>query len=374
MTQEYQINADWKRLAEQIVKPNQRVLVLGASDTGKTTFCRYLIDTARTAALKVALVDADIGQSQIGPPTTVGMKLYEFEDTVNINPSENNSLDTNSSPSENKGEASRIGSDLGADEIYFVGAISPQRNLLPILTGTRLMVDSAIDAGADFIVIDTTGYIHDGAAAMLKQQKIDLIRPNHTVCIGRTKNLDWIVGSYHNTNILKIHNLLPHQLVRSKSSELRKRNRQAKFSDYFQGAELQEIPFEQIKGSRTSFFSGRIAKEKELEVLSELTENEVVYAEWGQRTVSLIAGRKLTLETTKKLKDYLSLNNVASETPTYFEQLLVGLIDVSGTTVGIGIIEKVDFEEKKLQILCKTGIASDTKVLQIGNYKLDNTQ
>ena len=109
-------------------------------------------------------------------------------------------------------------------------------------------------------------------------------------------------------------------------------------------------------------------------MLSELTENEVVYAEWGQRTVSLIAGRKLTLETTKKLKDYLSLNNVASETPTYFEQLLVGLIDVSGTTVGIGIIEKVDFEEKKLQILCKTGIASDTKVLQIGNYKLDNTQ
>lgn len=262
MTQEYQINADWKRLAEQIVKPNQRVLVLGASDTGKTTFCRYLIDTARTAALKVALVDADIGQSQIGPPTTVGMKLYEFEDTVNINPSENNSLDTNSSPSENKGEASRIGSDLGADEIYFVGAISPQRNLLPILTGTRLMVDSAIDAGADFIVIDTTGYIHDGAAAMLKQQKIDLIRPNHTVCIGRTKNLDWIVGSYHNTNILKIHNLLPHQLVRSKSSELRKEIDKLSSATIFKVQNCKKFHLNKSKVHGLPFFLVELQKKK----------------------------------------------------------------------------------------------------------------
>lgn len=373
MNQEYQINTDWKRLAEQIVMPNQRILVLGASDTGKTTFCRYLIDAATSAAMKVALVDADIGQSQIGPPTTVGMKLYINADTNNTTQSKTNNLESASNPFEITKNNSKIELDSDADAIYFVGALSPQRNLLPILTGTRLMVDSATKAGADFIIIDTTGYVHDGAATMLKQQKIDLISPNHIVCIGRSKDLQRIVGSYHNLNMLTIHYLLPHKLVRTKSSDTRKRNRQRKFKEYFEESEIQEIQFEQIKGSRTPFFNGRMANHKELEILSGLTENEIAYAEWGQRTVSLIARSKLTPNATKKLKDYLSLNYVASEITTYFEQRLVGMIDSSGTTVAVGIIEKLDFENKILHIRCKSGINSDIMVLQIGNYKLDDT-
>ncbi len=348
MKQGYQINTDWKRLAEKIVKPNQRVIVLGASDTGKSTFCRYLIDYGCHASLNVALVDADIGQSQIGPPTTVGMKLY-------------NSLQkTDTSQSKDT-----------ADTLYFVGAITPQRNLLPILTGTRLMVDTALDTGAEFIVIDTTGYIHDGAASMLKQQKIDLIRPNHVVCIGRSKDLERIVGCYSDLNWLSVHYLHPHKLVRTKGSEARKRNRNVKFKEYFSDSELQQIPFKQIKGARTPFFNGRIANEKELEILSGLSENDVVYAEWGQRTVSLIARRKLTQDSTKRLKDYLSLTHVTYETSSYFEDRLVGMLNGSGVTGAIGIIEKVDYRNQELHIRCKTGIASDIKVLQFGNYKLE---
>ena len=349
MNHEYQINTDWKRLADQIVMPNQRVLVLGASDTGKSTFCRYLIDCGCAESLKVALVDADIGQSQIGTPTTVGMQHYDSSQKSDISQSE----DT-------------------IDALYFVGAISPQRNLLPTLTGTRLMVDSAINQNAEFIVVDTTGYVHNDAAAMLKQQKIDLIRPNHIVCIGRSKDLERIIGCYRSFNWLTIHYLLPHRLVRKKSSEARKKNRGSKFRQYFDDSELQEIPFEQIRGARTPFFNGRIANQKELEFLSGLTENDVVYAEWGQRSVSLIARRKLTLESTKKLKDYLSLTYVASETASYFDQRLVGMLNDSGITVGIGIIEAIDYNNKELQVRCQSGIASDVKVLQFGEYQFSD--
>ena len=357
MNQGYQINSDWKRLAEKIVKPNQRVIVLGASDTGKSTFCRYLIDYGCHASLKVALVDADIGQSQIGPPTTVGMQRYESPHKTDTSQLENSNSETDS--------------DQNTDALYFVGAITPQRNLLPILTGTRLMVDAALNSGAEFIVIDTTGYIYDGAASMLKQQKIDLIRPNHVVCIGRSKDLERIVGCYRDLNWLSVHYLHPHKLVRTKSSEARKRNRKVKFKEYFVDSELQQVPFQQIKGGRTPFFNGRIANQKELEFLSGLSENDVVYAEWGQRTVSLITRRKLTQDSTKKLKDYLSLTHVAFETSSYFEERLVGMLNSSGVTVAIGLIEKVDYRNQELHVRCKTGIASDIKVLQIGEYKLD---
>ncbi len=374
MNHEYRINADWKRLADQIVMSNQRVLVLGASDTGKSTFCRYLIDCGRAVSLKVALVDADIGQSQIGPPTTVGMQLYDSSQKTDTSQSAEDNSDVNLIEDileKNDKEKALV---QNADAIYFVGAISPQRSLLPLLTGTRLMVDSALNLGAEFIVIDTTGYVHNDTAAMLKQQKIDLIRPDHVVCIGRSKDLERIIGCYRSLNWLTIHYLLPHKSVRIKSSEARKRNRGAKFKRYFEDSKLHRMPFEQIRGARTSFFNGRLANQKELEFLSGLTENDVVYAEWGQRSVNLIGRRKLTQDATKKLRDYLSLTYVASETTSYFDKRLVGMLNDFGVTVAIGIIEAIDYNNKEFQVRCKTGIVSDVKVLQFGEYRLTEKQ
>ena len=377
MNRTYHINPDWKRLAKQIVMPNQRVLVLGASDSGKSTFCRYLIDSACDASLKAALVDADVGQSQIGPPTTIGMKMFE---SAQVGDKHHLPFGGNEDPKTNTEQLAvgknNIGQGLNqkADTLYFVGALSPERNLLPVLTGTRLMVDTAIDAGAEFIVIDTTGYVHDGAASMLKQQKIDLIRPNHIVCLGKSKDLDRIVGCYSNINSLTIHHLLPHKLTRTKSSVARKKNRTERFKIYFADSQLQKISFEKIRGARTSFFNGRIANQKELEILCRLTETDVTYAEWGHRSISLIARRKLTQDATKSLKNYLSLSSVSAETPAYFRQRLVGMVDSAGDTSGIGIIEVVDFQNKELHIRCNSGIASKIKVLQFGDYRYNETQ
>ena len=384
MNYKYLINPDWKRLAERIVMPNQRVLVLGPSDAGKSTFCRYLIDYACAASLKVAFVDADVGQSQIGPPTTIGMKFFEpvpddaapylpFGGYENVTTNQVNS-GTESTHIENTKKKPTDELYHKADALYFVGALSPQRNLLPILTGTRLMVDAGLNAGAEFTVIDTTGYVQDGAAVALKQQKIDLIRPHHLVCIGRSKDLERIVSCYSDLNFLTIHYLLPHKLVRTKSSEARKRNRKAKFEAYFANSELQTVPIEEIRGARTAFFNGRIANQKELEILTRLTEEKIIYAEWGHRSVSLIARRNLPQSATKNLKNYLSLSFVVAETPAYIEQRLVGMVNEEGNTLAIGIIEKMDFQNQALNIRCEPGIAEKIKVLQFGDYRFTDKQ
>ncbi len=385
MNHRYHINPDWKRLAKQIVMPNQRVLVLGASDSGKSTFCQYLIDSACNASLKAALVDTDVGQSQIGPPTTIGIKLFEstqvgdkqhlpFGGYENEDDVPQQKLDQNSNSLVRVQKNAKDELYYKADALYFVGALSPHRNLLPILTGTRLMVDVALEAGADFTVIDTTGYIHEVPAVHLKQNKIDIIHPHHLVCMGRSKDWERIIGCYSNINFLTIHYLLPHKLARTKSSDARKRNRTERFKTYFADSQLQKISFEKIRGARTSFFNGRIANQKELEILCRLTETDVTYAEWGHRSISLIARRKLTQDATKSLKNYLSLSSVSDETPAYFRQRLVGMVDSAGDTSGIGIIEVVDFQNKELHIRCNLGIASKIKVLQFGDYRYNETQ
>ncbi len=341
----YQVNQDWQKLANRIVKPQQIVLVIGATDAGKSTFCRFLVDSALAQGLKTAFVDADVGQSQIGPPTTIGMKFFTPE-------------------------MAPIQFDGVADQLYFVGDLSPRSRYLETLTGTRLMVDKAC-TDADFIVVDTTGYIHDPPAVSLKQHKIEIIRPNHLVGIGRPTELEQITACYSQQEWINIHYLLPHRSARSKSGNVRSRHRKARFDAYFSESSVQQIPFEQIRGGRTSFFIGRIANEKELEILAELAETQVYHAEWGRRTLCLIVSNPLSKKTITRIKDYLSLTRVTAEVLAYFEHRLVGLISkVSGNTDAIGVIEAVDFQKREFSIRCKTDAAKHACVIQFGNHQI----
>ncbi len=372
MNRTYKINHHWKQLASRIVAPHHRVLVIGAPDTGKSTFCRYLIDFATAESLKTALVDADIGQSQIGPPTTIGMKLFEpaptdgSEDKTSVAEEGAGAL-PQKTPAPGKPPSQHLNQEV--DAFYFAGAITPQRNLLPVLTGTRLMADAAQKAGAEFTVIDTTGYVSEEAAVTLKQQKIELLRPNHVICLGRSGSMERIVACYSELNWLTLHYLLPHKQVRPKSSEARKRNRKARFEAYFAQSELQTVPFEQLRGARTPFFNGRIANDKELEMLTRHAEAEVLHAEWGHRTLSLVARKKPTKLALTNLKNFLSLAHITTELPVYFRHRLVGLIGSTGDTFALGVIENINFRERKLNIRCKVNAAEQIQVIQFGDHQ-----
>ena len=386
MNDTYQVNQHWEKLESRIVKPQQVVLVIGATDVGKSTFCRFLVDSAIDRGLKTAFVDTDVGQSQIGPPTTIGMKSFDPE----------------SSP---------VQFDGVADQLYFVGDLSPRGHYLEVLTGARLMVDRARETHADFIVVDTSGYLHDAPAVTLKQRKIELIRPNHVVCLGRSSELKQITAYYSQQDWLNIHYLLPHRNARSKSSKARSRYRKAQFEAYFGDAcepklavrsgdacdpklavesgetgessepvlqasenSIQYLPFEQIRGERTLFFTGRIANEKELEILSGLAETQIYHAEWGHRTLCLIPSNPLSKATITHIKNYLSLARVTAGVRTYFERRLIGLIDAAGNTYAIGIIEGVDFQKRELSIRCPSSKADDVAkqacAIQFGSYQL----
>ena len=303
--------------------------------------CCFLADFALTAGFKVACVDADIGQSRIGPPTTVGMKSFAPDEKTELPLDERQPKPKPICHNEQNQVENRIVFDGTADRIYFVGDVSSRGHFLGLLTGTRLMVDSTRETGADFVVIDTTGYI-----------------------------LEQITACYHQQEWLNIHYLLPHRSVRQKSSRTRRRYRNDQFGTYFSGSSIQELRFEQIRGGRTPFFIGRVANEKELEILSQLSETEVYYAEWGHRTLCLIAAEHLSKATFTHIKNYLSLTHVTAEVPAYFKRRLIGLINNAGNTYAIGVIEAVDFQKRELSICCKTDAVRQACVIQFGAYQL----
>ena len=347
----YQPNRDWEYLARKVVQPQQIVLVIGATDVGKSTFCRFLIERGVASGLRVGFIDADVGQSQIGPPTTIGVKVFA-----------SNGSGESAVPSK--------GIEGEPEALYFVGSTSPERHLLQCVAGTRLMVDAALKTGADFIVVDTTGYVEGETAVVLKQHKIELVKPTHLICLHRSRELEAIVAPFEGNDIIQTHRLLPHRSVRSKSDDFRRKYREASFARYFSDCGQDMLPFAQIRGQRTPFFNGRQANPKEQEMLSDFVDDRVFYAEWGHRSLVLVTLDALPNLIQARLKNHLSLKNLVTETPQYFERCLIGLLDASGTTMSIGVIDAVDFNAKQLQIRCKAGTAAKTKTIQFGRYRM----
>ena len=340
----YQGNHDWERIARSIVHPQAVVLVIGSTDTGKTTFCRYLVERGVSQGLRVGLVDADVGQSQIGPPTTIGLKILSHN------------------PDWDK---------IEADNLYFVGWISPEGHLLRCVTGVRLMVDAALRAGANFVVVDTTGYVKGIRAIALKQHKIEIIQPSNLVCIQHSDELDAIVSGFDVSHSIMIHRLSPHQAVTSKTNKYRREYRETCVNRYFSETVEALLPFDQFRGQGTPFFAGRRANTEELEILSDLANHRVLYGEWGHRMLTLVSRSVLSDDECLRIKSRLSLTSLAARTPDYFAQRFVGLVDGNGKMVSVGIIQATDFETNHFKVRCKLGAIDETKIVQFGRYKLE---
>ena len=379
----YQTNCDWERIAQTVVQPQQTALVIGATDVGKSAFSRFLIERGVARGLRVGFVDADVGQSQIGPPTTIGFKIFSSDTSPETYASGSvGQVETECDNKFEESDASEGGDktiqplqfDGEPDGLYFVGWLSPDHHELQCVTGTQLMVEAARKAGADFIVIDTTGYVERVPAIVLKQQKIELIQPGHIICIHRSRELDAIVTCFDELDSIQIHRLAPHKNVTSKSSGYRRKHRESCFERYFADSVKETLPFDQIRGQRTSFFIGRKANAKELKTISELIEDRVLYAEWGHRLLGIVTPDVLPNLAYTRLKSRLGVINLVAEVPEYFEGRLVGLLNAERKMLSIGLIEAVDFSANQFQIRCKQGAVAQTKIVQFGRYKEDRVE
>jgi len=343
----YNINREWEILAEETVKPNQVILVIGTVDVGKSTLCRFLADEGIKRGLVVGLVDADVGQSWIGPPTTVGMKLVR------------------DSTEELQEEP---------DALYFVGWISPERHLLQTVVGAKKMVDAAIKKGAELVIVDTTGLVEGGIGSVLKLNKIELICPQHLVFIQHRHELELLIKSVQNISTHQIHQLERSKSVAKKSREYRRHFRSGRFDEYFADCIVSKIPLSQIRGQRTQFFNGRKATAKELEDISNLADDRVLHAEWAYRSLSIISIDRISGYAIRRICEQFRVDNLYVDVVDSFEGRLVALLDERGDVLSLGIIQNVNFGSGVLNVKCKSGISKSTRVVQFGDYNMEQAE
>jgi polynucleotide 5'-kinase involved in rRNA processing len=125
---------------------------------------RAALDEGRT----VGYIDADIGNSSIGPPTCVGLRLLGSRHDLE------HAWDR-------------------PDALHFVGGISPERLVLQQVIATAAVVEQARE-WADMVVIDTSPMIAGVVGETLKYHKMELCRPEAVVALQRGGELEPVVG------------------------------------------------------------------------------------------------------------------------------------------------------------------------------------
>jgi polynucleotide 5'-hydroxyl-kinase GRC3/NOL9 len=187
-------------------------LVLGASDTGKTTLIKALANHI-ILSRPVAIIDADIGQSHLGPPTTVGWAVIDSAET-------------------DLGE-------LDADGISFVGDVTPVGHLLQLTAAIMQCVRRASEA-ADVLLIDTPGLVHGAAAAALWWEMQRILRPGQIVAVQRGDELGPVLSGLNSSN-LRLELIECPADMPVKSQEHRRDYRLKCFNRYFSDASLYDI-------------------------------------------------------------------------------------------------------------------------------------
>jgi polynucleotide 5'-hydroxyl-kinase GRC3/NOL9 len=184
-------------------------MVVGATDAGKTTFVAWLANILYARGLRVAIVDADIGQSEIGPPTTVGLGEVR-------------------GPVERPADAEMIA-------LEFVGVTSPGRRPWPIAAATGKLVARARTT-FDRVLVDTSGFVAGGFAAAVKQRKIAVADPDVVVVIQAHDECEHLVRPLAGRVRPEIVRLPAVLGGRSRSPAARRQRRSQSLARHFAGA------------------------------------------------------------------------------------------------------------------------------------------
>ncbi|MDI6894634.1 MAG: Clp1/GlmU family protein [Bacillota bacterium] len=225
---------EWSRACAQVVASPGAVLLVGAPDTGKSTLATWLVNACLQAGHRVAVVDADVGQSDVGPPGTVGLG-YPGQPIEHLD-------------------------QVPASALAFVGATSPARSPAHHVVATASMVGRARREGAAVVVVDTTGTVSGRLGHMLKELKMAAISPEWVVALEREDELAPILRGLRGRTQPRLLRVPPSGRARERCREERRANRERLLGCYLQDAAPLDISLTEL-GVVNSFWEKDVREE-----------------------------------------------------------------------------------------------------------------
>lgn len=198
------------------------ILLFGASDSGKSTFARYLYGRLAAHHDKVAFIDADIGQSSFGLPATIVAAINQERSDCGFPPG-------------------------GARRTCFAGSNTPAGCIAAVLLGLYRMKRFVLREKADAVLVDTSGLVDPAYGGTdLKWAKVELFRPCTVVALARERELEPLLSPLRHLPDVNLVELPVCDAVRPRTTEARRTYRAACYRAYFASTQRLPLAYRQL--------------------------------------------------------------------------------------------------------------------------------
>ena len=165
----------WKDLVRNVLKQEKkRIIIIGPSNSGKSTLSLYMANVFISHGLRPLLIDADVGQGDLAPPTCLGAAVMNFPE-VDLWKVKTNCTN-------------------------FIGGIQPVGYESKIISNICQQLDTSLKH--DLSIINTDGYIKGNGLV----HKIDLLKKIQPDCI------IYLGGTNMDRNLMELFSHLPRNL------------------------------------------------------------------------------------------------------------------------------------------------------------------
>ncbi len=336
---------EWTDILVKLSGTTERILIIGGSDTGKTTFTRELINSLVSAGQEVHVLDCDIGQSEIGPPGCVGCGAV-------TNPL-------------------RSLSEIPSPKYSFVGAVSPANHLGAFVRAVSLLLRGH-RSGA--MVVDTGGFIHGREARELIQTLFELVEPAHVVAMQRHGELEGILSAMRRKSNCEVFTPVVPAAITKKTTAFRRQRRSLKFSAYFQNSEIYTYQFEEVGFTGVWLGGGVPAPAHILKFINQSIGHGSIayYAETLERQLFLMTNKPVSQDSPEigLILQHLKMKSLTSTCAPSLKHLLLGLVAGNGNLLGLGILEAVDFRRRTLGVRTPVRTPSAAVLVQFGYLRV----
>jgi polynucleotide 5'-hydroxyl-kinase GRC3/NOL9 len=333
----------WENAVEKILSLRKpvTVMVLGGVDSGKTSFCTYLVNEALRKKWKVAIIDADLGQSDVGPPSTIGFNRV-------------------TTPVKDLFE-------VKAENAYFVGLTSPSGALNRVVEGLTELKNRVLKTDVNLLIINTDGWVEGEEAAEYKIRLTERVSPSVVVGIRQGDELTPILAALKERKTLAV---VSPQVVHRRNREKRKILRELSYKKYLKQAKVQSFALNLVKVEGAPLGAGSPLTKERMETIRSLLGISPVYSEETPTALFIVLRKNQLINEAQieRVEENLG-KRVKVIREGEEEGLLVGLQDERGKFLGIGILCGVDYKRKVMKVY--TPVSEGVATIRFGQIKLD---
>lgn len=338
------IPQSWKNSAEKILGLKKKlltVMILGKADVGKSGYCTFLANMALKNRLKVAVVDGDLGQSDVGPPASIGFGRIKrpIKDLFEVN----------------------------AEGVYFIGVTTPSGVMEKVIDSLAMMKREAQErTDAGFLIVNTDGWVEGEDAAKYKLALTEHVNPDIVVGIQQQDELTNILSNLKTETIT----VETPQAIKQRDREKRKVLRELGYKKYLKGAKVLTFPLSWMRIEGVPLGTGVSPRKLQMNKIQDLLGLSPLHSEETSTTILLVLGTQQWVhrDRIKAIEENFGKKvRVIREGDE--EGLLVSLHNIDGNFSGIGILHGIDYQRKTMKVY--TPAKGKVSAISVGQIKLD---